>query len=60
MCLNMWLIQKNNSSNQKNSKNDGILLIDVPNEFNDFQVAGRDLHSLNDWWVAPPKPSQLF
>ena len=41
-------------------KNDGILLIDVPNEFNDFQVAGRDLHSLNDWWVAPPNHLNYF
>ncbi len=41
-------------------KDDGILLIDVPNEFNDFQIAGRDLHNLNDWWVAPPNHLNYF
>lgn len=32
----------------------GLLIIDVPNEFNTFQVAGRDVHGLSDWWVVPP------
>ncbi len=41
-------------------KKDGILLIDVPNEFNDFQVVGRDLHSLDDWWIAPPNHLNYF
>ena len=39
---------------------DGILTIDVPNEFNDFQIAGRDAHGLNDWWIAPPNHLNYF
>jgi len=39
---------------------DGIVMIDVPNEFNAFQLAGRDLHGLNDWWVAPPGHLNYF
>lgn len=31
----------------------GVLVVDVPNEFNAFQLAGRDTHGLHDWWVAP-------
>ncbi|MDA7637792.1 class I SAM-dependent methyltransferase [Candidatus Pelagibacter sp.] len=38
----------------------GILVIDVPNEFNDFQTAGRDVHGLTDWWVAPPNHLNYF
>ncbi len=38
----------------------GILAIDVPNEFNDFQTAGRDVHGLDDWWVAPPNHLNYF
>lgn len=38
----------------------GILIIDVPNEFNDFQTSGRDVHGLNDWWVAPPNHLNYF
>ncbi|AFS47879.1 methyltransferase family protein [alpha proteobacterium HIMB5] len=38
----------------------GILMIDVPNEFNDFQTSGRDVHGLNDWWVAPPNHLNYF
>lgn len=38
----------------------GILVIDVPNEFNVFQVAGRDTHNLPDWWVAPPAHLNYF
>lgn len=41
-------------------KPDGILFIDVPNEFNDFQTAGRDIHQLKDWWVAPPNHLNYF
>ena len=60
MFLNMLLTLRNSSSNKKFLKDDGILLIDVPNEFNDFQIAGRDLHNLNDWWVAPPNHLNYF
>tara|TARA_B100001057_G_scaffold208613_3_gene209305 strand:- start:110 stop:991 length:882 start_codon:yes stop_codon:yes gene_type:complete len=41
-------------------KPDGILAIDVPNEFNDFQITGRDVHGLNDWWIAPPNHLNYF
>ena len=41
-------------------KPNGILAIDVPNEYNDFQTAGRDVHGLNDWWVAPPNHLNYF
>jgi len=41
-------------------KPNGILAIDVPNEFNDFQTVGRDVHGLNDWWVAPPNHLNYF
>lgn len=32
----------------------GIIIIDVPNEFNNFQTAGRDTHNLDNWWIVPP------
>jgi len=32
----------------------GLLIVDVPNEFNAFQLTGRDIHQLHDWWVCPP------
>jgi 2-polyprenyl-3-methyl-5-hydroxy-6-metoxy-1,4-benzoquinol methylase len=38
----------------------GMIVIDVPNEFNVFQTAGRDLHGLSDWWVAPPGHLNYF
>ncbi|MUG97020.1 methyltransferase domain-containing protein [Scytonema sp. UIC 10036] len=38
----------------------GLLIIDVPNEFNAFQLAGRDVHKLEDWWVAPPGHLNYF
>jgi 2-polyprenyl-3-methyl-5-hydroxy-6-metoxy-1,4-benzoquinol methylase len=38
----------------------GLVVIDVPNEFNDFQTAGRDLHQLKDWWVSPPAHLNYF
>ena len=38
----------------------GVIVIDVPNEFNPFQLAGRDVHGLEDWWVAPPAHLNYF
>lgn len=38
----------------------GLIVIDVPNEFNAFQIAGRDVHGLEDWWVAPPQHLNYF
>ena len=32
----------------------------MPNEFNVFQTTGRDVHGLNDWWVAPPGHLNYF
>jgi 2-polyprenyl-3-methyl-5-hydroxy-6-metoxy-1,4-benzoquinol methylase len=38
----------------------GLLVIDVPNDFNDFQLAGRKLHDLPKWWVVPPRHLNYF
>ena len=38
----------------------GLLVIDVPNEFNLFQTAGRDANNLKDWWVSPPTHLNYF
>ncbi|MCP5335057.1 MAG: class I SAM-dependent methyltransferase [Oceanospirillaceae bacterium] len=44
-----------------NMLNDGgFIYIDVPNEFNAFQVAGEKLHKLGEWWVAPPAHLNYF
>tara|TARA_B100000989_G_C19485002_1_gene446994 strand:+ start:407 stop:1306 length:900 start_codon:yes stop_codon:yes gene_type:complete len=45
---------------EKVLKKGGLLIIDVPNEFNVFQTTGRDVHGLNDWWVAPPGHLNYF
>ena len=37
-----------------------VLVIDVPNEFNDFQLAAQELHNLDEWWVAPPAHLNYF
>lgn len=41
-------------------KREGLIIIDVPNEFNVFQTAGRDVHGLDDWWVSPPAHLNYF
>jgi SAM-dependent methyltransferase len=38
----------------------GVLVIEVPNEFNAFQVCGQKLHGLREWWVAPPGHLNYF
>lgn len=38
----------------------GVLVVEVPNEFNAFQVAGQALHGLHQWWVAPPAHLNYF
>lgn len=38
----------------------GLLVIEVPNDFNAFQVAGQKLHGLRPWWVAPPAHLNYF
>lgn len=39
---------------EKLLKPNGLLIIDVPNEFNDFQTIANDEYKLNNWWVCPP------
>lgn len=39
---------------------DGLLVIDVPNEFNDFQLCAQKTHGLDQWWVAPPAHLNYF
>lgn len=38
----------------------GILCIDVPNEFNAFQLAANKEYNLKDWWITPPKHINYF
>lgn len=38
----------------------GLLIIDVPNEFNAFQICARKVHGLDEWWVAPPAHLNYF
>lgn len=38
----------------------GILIIDVPNEYNDFQQIANTEYHLNDWWIAPPAHINYF
>lgn len=45
---------------QKVIKQGGILIIEVPNEFNAFQVCGQRLHGLKEWWVSPPAHLNYF
>jgi len=38
----------------------GLLIIEVPNEFNDFQKAAVAEYGLNEWWVCPPHHLNYF
>jgi SAM-dependent methyltransferase len=38
----------------------GVLAIDVPNEFNDFQTTANDIHQLGEWWVHAPVHLNYF
>jgi 2-polyprenyl-3-methyl-5-hydroxy-6-metoxy-1,4-benzoquinol methylase len=38
----------------------GLLVIDVPNEFNDFQTIADAEYSLGQWWVFPPSHINYF
>jgi len=38
----------------------GLLIIDVPNDFNEWQQVGRAVHDLDEWWVAPPAHLNYF
>lgn len=39
---------------------DGILIVDVPNEYNTFQEVANEEYKLNEWWLAPPKHINYF
>lgn len=39
---------------------DGLLVIDVANEFNDFQTAANAEYDLKQWWVCPPNHINYF
>lgn len=41
-------------------KPDGLLIIDVPNEFNEFQKVADDEYNLGQWWVCPPNHINYF
>lgn len=41
-------------------KPDGLLIIDVPNEFNDFQTTANAEFNLKEWWVCPPNHINYF
>lgn len=41
-------------------KSGGIILIDVPNDFNEFQIVGAKVHKLKNWWIAPPRHLNYF
>ena len=46
---------------QKNLLNPGgIVVIEVPNEFSDFQTAAVLEHELDEWWVCPPHHLNYF
>jgi SAM-dependent methyltransferase len=38
----------------------GLLVIDVPNEFNVFQLCAQKVHGLAPWWIAPPAHLNYF
>lgn len=38
----------------------GLLVVDVPNEFNDFQVVAQKEYGLSNWWVCPPGHLNYF
>jgi len=38
----------------------GVLVVEVPNEFNAFQLAAQRLYGLEQWWVAPPAHLNYF
>lgn len=38
----------------------GVLVVEVPNEFNAFQLSAQSLYQLHQWWVAPPTHLNYF
>lgn len=49
-----------NNIREKLLKPEGLLVIDVPNEFNDFQTVADAEFNLNEWWVCPPNHINYF
>jgi SAM-dependent methyltransferase len=45
---------------EKILKPGGVLVIDVPNEFNAFQLCAQKAHDLEPWWIAPPAHLNYF
>jgi len=45
---------------EKLLKPEGLLVIDVPNEFNDFQTVANAEFGLGEWWVCPPNHINYF
>jgi SAM-dependent methyltransferase len=45
---------------EKVLKKQGLLVIDVPNEFNDFQTTADAEYNLNQWWISPPAHINYF
>ena len=41
-------------------KDEGVLVIDVPNEFNAFQEVANTEFDLKEWWVSPPSHINYF
>jgi len=39
---------------------DGLLAVDVPNDFNDFQLVADKEYGLDQWWMAPPRHINYF
>lgn len=38
----------------------GILVVEVPNDFNEFQLIANEKYKLNNWWVCPPEHINYF
>lgn len=45
---------------EKLIKKNGILIIDVPNEYNTFQTIANKEYNLNEWWIDAPKHINYF
>lgn len=39
---------------------DGVICVNVPNDFSPLQIAGRAAVGAEDWWVAPPHHLNYF
>ena len=38
----------------------GVLIVDVPNDYNVFQTVANKEYNLDEWWVAPPRHINYF